>query len=157
MPRSDFNGDGRDDFLLAATDWQANYPVLLNMLALPNANFQSGIVDYQAVGTVVGIGDFNGDGHSDLLMMDSSRTFHMTRTPHYDDPNFYRFVSYLTLDVSEIYYSPTLDWDLAGLGDFDGDGKDDILWRNKSGELSQWTATTDFQFAWTQPRPSICH
>ena len=45
MPRSDFNGDGRDDFLLAATDWQANYPVLLNMLALPNANFQSGIVD----------------------------------------------------------------------------------------------------------------
>ena len=34
-------------------------------------------------------------------MIDSSRTFHMTRTPHYDDPNFYRFVSYLTLDVSE--------------------------------------------------------
>ena len=41
---------------------------------------------------------------------------------------------------SPISRSPTLglDWNIAGTGDFDGDGKDDILWRNDSGQVVIW-------------------
>ena len=30
------------------------------------------------------------------------------------------------------------DWQIAGVGDFNGDRRDDILWRNTSGEVYEW-------------------
>jgi serralysin len=33
--------------------------------------------------------------------------------------------------------APT-DWKVAGTGDYNGDGKDDILWRNDSGAVAEW-------------------
>jgi hypothetical protein len=30
------------------------------------------------------------------------------------------------------------DWKIAQIGDFNGDGRDDILWRNNSGLTSDW-------------------
>ncbi len=33
----------------------------------------------------------------------------------------------------------TTNWTIAGTGDFDGDGKSDILWRNsRPGEVAIW-------------------
>jgi serralysin len=34
---------------------------------------------------------------------------------------------------------PDSSWSVAGIGDFDGDGKSDILWRNTNGTLIDWT------------------
>jgi hypothetical protein len=34
--------------------------------------------------------------------------------------------------------SVTADWTIVGVGDFNGDGKADILWRHTSGDLYQW-------------------
>ena len=55
--------------------------------------------------------------------------------------------------------SPGTDWSIAGLGDFNGDGKADIVWRHTSGQVYIWymsgtaiggggspgTATSDWQ------------
>jgi hypothetical protein len=30
------------------------------------------------------------------------------------------------------------DWKIAGTGDFNGDGRDDIVWRQDSGAMSTW-------------------
>ena len=38
-------------------------------------------------------------------------------------------------------YDISLDWTVAGTGDFNGDGRDDILWRNDSGALINWLGT----------------
>ena len=29
-------------------------------------------------------------------------------------------------------------WHIAGTGDFNGDGRDDILWRNDTGAVTNW-------------------
>ena len=34
---------------------------------------------------------------------------------------------------------PDLSWHVIGTGDFNGDHKTDILWRNDSGTLAEWT------------------
>ena len=37
-------------------------------------------------------------------------------------------------------------WHVSGTGDFNGDGRDDIVWRNDSGQLNIWQATGDGSF-----------
>ena len=32
----------------------------------------------------------------------------------------------------------TNDWQIAGVGDFNGDGKADILWRHTNGQVYEW-------------------
>jgi FG-GAP repeat len=38
-------------------------------------------------------------------------------------------------------------WHIAATGDFNGDGRDDILWRNDSGDLTNWLGQADGGFA----------
>ena len=35
--------------------------------------------------------------------------------------------------------TPNSTWSVAGLGDFNGDGFEDVLWRNSNGALTEWT------------------
>ncbi len=80
---------------------------------------------------LVGTGDFNGDGRHDML---------------WHNENDGRVVVWL-MDQSGLNlqgggllpFAPTLDWSVAGTGDFNGDGRDDIVWRNNNdGRVVPW-------------------
>ena len=80
--------------------------------------------------SVIGTGDFNGDGKSDLLWRRSDNSGGV-RIWQMDGAN-------LVADLS--LPSVPATWKVVGVGDFDGDGKADLLWRraNDSGEARIW-------------------
>ena len=132
----DFNGDGRDDILWRNVDGQ-----LSNWLATAAGGFIQNNVNAAAVVStawqVVGTGDFNGDGRDDILWRNTDGTvtdWLGTATGGFtpNDSNAARFV-------------PT-EWNVVGTGDFNGDGRDDILWRNTNGQVSDWLGQADGGF-----------
>jgi serralysin len=48
------------------------------------------------------------------------------------------------------FVSPGSDWHIAGTGDFDGDGRADILWRNDNGTVAVWEMNDGAQVAGAQ-------
>lgn len=121
----DFNGDGRDDIL-----WRNDNGTIYDMLGTANGGVtNNGDQSSITVGTawhVAGIGDFNNDGRDDILWRnDNGAIFDMLGT------STGGFVN--NGDNSSVNM-PT-SWHVAGIGDFNGDGFDDILWRNDSGAI----------------------
>ena len=124
----DFNGDGRVDLL-----WRSDSGLITNWLATNNGGFYGNSDNFLAQldpsWKVVGTGDFNGDGLSDLLWRsDSGLMTDWIATPN---GSFYgNSGNFLTqLDTS---------WKVAGTGDFNGDGIDDVLLRNSDGTVTDW-------------------
>ena len=44
-------------------------------------------------------------------------------------------------DANALHAAVPTNWHIAGTGDFNGDGRDDILWRNDAGQLTNWLGT----------------
>ncbi|MGI0491461.1 Calx-beta domain-containing protein [Alkalinema pantanalense CENA528] len=81
---------------------------------------------------VEGTGDLNGDGVTDVVWR-NQRTGAMTDWLINADASGVRFQSVDLLSV------PDLAWKVAGIADFNGDRKPDILWRNyRTGENDIW-------------------
>ncbi len=75
---------------------------------------------------VVGTGDFNGDGNSDILWRN-------------DDG----YVGMWEMNGTQVQSgggvaAESTDWNVVGVGDFNGDGDSDILWRNDDGYVGMW-------------------
>src|SRR5262249_12247394 len=71
--------------------------------------------------TIVGLGDFNGDGRADIL-------FRNTTT----GALLIWFLNGTTVFGTGTPGGAILDWEVAAVGDFNGDGRDDILWQHSS-------------------------
>ncbi len=134
----DFNGDHRSDLL-----WQSANGMISNWLGTQGGGFV--INDANALtafdGEILGIGDFDGDGLDDLLHRSFGDEVYMLQT--YADGAFYPgwgngFVKRVSLD-----------WDVAAIGDYHGDGTDDILWRNDNGLLGNWLGTAGNGYEFT--------
>ena len=76
--------------------------------------------------TIVGTGDFDGDGKSDILWRNSNGEVAIW------------LMNGVAAKAGAVVSTVTNDWTIVGTGDFDGDGKSDILWRNSNGEVAIW-------------------
>jgi hypothetical protein len=135
----DFNGDGKGDVLWRSFGSGPDAGKLyIWIMDGPNVVGGTGYTASQAdLGwRVDGVGDLNGDGKADIVWrktgagVDKGALFLWTMdgtgisNARYLDP------------ISE-------DWQVQGLGDFNGDGKSDVLWRNfaagpDNGKLYLW-------------------
>jgi alpha-tubulin suppressor-like RCC1 family protein len=117
--QDDFDGDGRSDILWRNSATGENYVYPMNgTTILAGEGYVRTVADTNW--KIAGIGDFDGDGKSDILWRNTST-----------GENYIYLMNGTTI-AGEGYIRTVADqnWQVARVGDFDGDGKDDILWRN---------------------------
>src|SRR5215203_1234896 len=117
MPRSDFNGDGRDDIL-----WRFSWPnyQVTTWIAGADATFpddsRGQLITVPHEWNIYGTGDFDGDGYDDILWQsDSGRIGNWLGGPGG------------IFTVNDHLLAGSLGGSLRGIGDFNGDGKDELL------------------------------
>jgi len=132
---SDFNGDGRSDVL-----WRHEDGTVIHWLAQPDGGFlpnnPGSSYAMPTDWTIVGVGDFSGDGRDDVVW-------------RHDSGVFYEWMGQAGggFAASAATYAMPTDWSVAGTGDFNGDGRDDVVWRHDSGVFYEWMGQADGSFA----------
>jgi hypothetical protein len=118
----DFNGDGTPDIVWYYSVTGDTVVWHMGQFGLARTGHSILDVEPDLAWTIVGIGDFNGDGRSDILWRNTVtgalRVWYMdgmTRTGE-----------------GALETETDLTWTVAGTGDFNGDGRPDILWRNSA-------------------------
>jgi serralysin len=82
--------------------------------------------------SLAAIGDFNGDGRDDIIWRHTTGVF-----------SEWQAGTAIGSFTQNVYVNGTVDpsWTIEGVGDFNGDGKDDLLWRNQGGVFTIWQST----------------
>jgi len=135
--RDDFNGDGRSDVL-----WRSDDGVLRDWLGQPNGGFVGNTANLNdntgAIWQVAATGDFNGDGRDDIFWQSNAGA--VTGWLGDADGGF-------TDNSTHFWVETGTGWHVAGSGDFNGDGRDDILWQNDDGTVRDWLGQPGGGFA----------
>lgn len=125
----DFNGDGTSDVLwFNVTTGQVDEWQMQNGDWAKSIDFGAthGSLDWK----IAGIGDFNGDGASDVLWLNN-------KTGQVDEWQMQNSLWSKSVDLGATHGSS--DWQVAGIGDFNGDGASDVLWFNSAtGQVDEW-------------------
>jgi FG-GAP-like repeat len=113
----DFNGDGMSDIL-----WRYGTSGDVQIWALNGANLlpppATGSLGPGPAGfEIVGTGDFNGDGISDILWFDGRQAMIWLLNP-----------TLVPTPWSLGSMDPRFRWGIGSTGDFNGDGKSDVMW-----------------------------
>src|SRR5207245_494427 len=123
VARADFFGTGRSAILWrnqGAGGTGENYLYPMNgTQILPSEGYLRTVADLNW--TIAGTGDFDGDGRADVLWRNIAT-----------GENYIYFMDGTTIKPTEGFIRTVADqnWQVAGIGDLDGEGKDDILWRH---------------------------
>ena len=127
---ADFNGDGRSDLLWRNSDgelvtWLMNGSTIEASAGISTAP--------DASWSVVGTGDFNDDGKADMLWRSTSGELVEWNM------NGSAIIGSGDVTAGGTAVHPDASWSVAGVGDFDGNGASDILWRNTNGSVAVWS------------------
>jgi hypothetical protein len=133
----DFNGDGKADILLRSdAGWVTNWLGKASNSFTNNGANTSLFFDTNWF--VVGTGDFNGDGLDDLLL----RSGEGWVTNWLATANG----GFTNNGANATTFLPT-DWGIQSIGDFNGDGKDDLIVRHEDGWVTEWLGTANGSFS----------
>src|SRR5438876_19543 len=115
----DFDGDCKSDVLWRNSATGEDYLWLMNGRTITTGGYLRTVGD--PAWQIVGTGDFDGDGKADILWRNAVT-----------GQNYIYLMNGLTIasEGSVNVVDPVSGWQVQGIGDFDGDGKADILWRN---------------------------
>ena len=126
----DFSSDGSTTLVLQSKT--SNQVALwftggANHAAITSGNFLT--VTPAAGWKVVGVGDFNGDGKSDLVFQNQTT----------NQVAFWFMNNYVYTGGVLMPYTPPAGWTVAGTGDFNGDGMTDLVFQNQTtGQIALW-------------------
>jgi FG-GAP-like repeat len=116
-PAPDFNNDGNSDLLLLNDTTHQLYVCEMNGAQI-GVNAASFTISASAGWRFGGLGEFNGDGKSDVVLLND--TTHQVYVCEMDG-------TALSTNGVAVTVRADLGWSYKGLGDFNGDGKSDII------------------------------
>jgi 6-phosphogluconolactonase len=129
--RGDFNGDGLTDVLWRRDGSGENVAWFMDGVILTAGSFLDPAALADTNWKMVGTHDFNGDRQTDILWRHEL-----------SGQNVVWYMNGASLASGTFLDPPALsdtDWKMAGTGNFDGDGKPDIVWHHRlSGQIVIW-------------------
>jgi hypothetical protein len=141
---ADFNSDGHTDIVWSNgctgehVIWNLNRAQYGGYTSLPS-------VDPDALWVIAGTGDFDGDGHTDLLW----------RSLTTGEVGLWLMQGTQAREYSPLPTVPDPYWQIGGAGDFNGDGMPDIVWRNyTTGQVGIWLMNRQHVTSYA-PLPSV--
>jgi FG-GAP-like repeat len=122
----DFNGDGKADLLWNQVGRAPGGDVSIWFMNGTQVSSAAAVGNIPAVWSVVGTGDFNGDGMADIVWRDDS-----------GNTSIWLMSGATVLGAVGLGNVPTT-WSIVQTGDYNGDGKSDLLWRDNLGNTAMW-------------------
>lgn len=125
---ADFNSDGQPDILFQ-NDNRKSAVWLMNGTNMISATT---LRDGTAAGPgwqIVGTADFNDDGQTDIVWLHTDGRVAV-----------WHFIGTTFIDAALLRTGPAAStgWKIRGVGDFNLDGKTDLLWQNTNGQTTFW-------------------
>ncbi|MBI4663753.1 MAG: VCBS repeat-containing protein [Verrucomicrobia bacterium] len=139
----DFNRDGRQDVLFQHDSGKLNFWHMIGVTRISSTTAifpETDIEGWRAVAT----GDFNGDGRFDVILQHtdgSLMAWLLDQARRIDNPK---------LDPS---HPGDAGWRVVGAGDFNRDGKPDLVFQHVDGDIAVWMmdGTRLIEAAWLEP------